>query len=300
MFVLLQYSMKRIDENTFHVDSIQLPEIFNDRPPETTKHDYGHALLVAGSYGKMGAAVLAARAALRSGVGLLTVHVPACGVEIMQAAVPEAMVSIDEGNFYLRSVPDNIERYDAIAVGPGVGTADKTRRMLRQLLKAVCSKDKRLHKRGGEARYTPVVLDADALNIVAANKRRFFRNMPHSVILTPHAKEYERLFDNMSTLSASREYKAVIVRKSHNTQTVTPEGKTYVNFTGNAGMATGGSGDVLTGIVLALNAQRFPLDISAMLAVYLHGKSADYAVQKQSQSSLLPSDIIENLRFVTL
>jgi NAD(P)H-hydrate epimerase len=285
------------------VDKPVFPDFLDHRDPESHKGTYGHALLVAGSRGKMGAAVLAARACLRSGAGLLTVHVPACGVEIMQTAVPEAMVSIDGDatHFTHLFTPEELSRYDAVAVGPGLGT--ESQGALRALIGAAATK--------------PMVLDADALNMLARmdDGRALLREHAAdgvATVLTPHAKEFERLFGTCSDdgqrrhrqCDASRETGCVIVYKGHRTQTSGRQGEMYVNTTGNAGMATAGSGDVLTGVMLAILAQnkdsQIDAEVSATLAVWLHGKSGDLAVEKQSECSLTAGDIVENLKYATM
>ena len=256
------------------------------RNPETTKHDYGHALLVAGAYGRMGCAILAAKAALRSGCGLLTVHLPARCVDPMQTAFPEAMVSIDPSETLFSTVPPHLDRYDAIAVGPGLGTDPSTADALRRLLA----------ERSAE---TPLVLDADALNIVAKYSKPPF-NFQFSIInsiITPNAREYERLFGNADPAAMAAEHGAVIVKKAHHTHVYAPNGAVFVNDTGNAGMATAGSGDVLTGILLGITAQKTSnLYESACLGVQIHGQLADKYVEKHSQSSLIASDLIEELK----
>ena len=279
------------------------PDFLVRRDPQSHKGTYGHALLVAGSRGKMGAAVLAARACLRSGVGLLTVHVPACGVDIMQTSVPEAMVSIDddEAHFAHCFTQEELSRYDAVAAGPGLGT--DSQEALRALINAAAGK--------------PMVLDADGLNMLsmmddgrALIKQHATDGTP--MVLTPHAKEFQRLFGEYSApqermeaqLEISQEGGCVIVYKGHGSQISGPSGKMYVNTTGNPGMATAGSGDVLTGIVLAILAQnkdnQLNVEECTILAVWIHGKSGDMAVKKQSQSSLTAGDIVENLKYVTL
>ena len=285
------------------IDKPDFPDFLDCRAPESHKGTYGHALLVAGSRGKMGAAVLAARACLRSGVGLLTVHVPGCGVDIMQTAVPEAMVSIDgdDNHFTHCFTREELSRYDAIAVGPGLGVSSEE--SLRALLLAAETK--------------PVVLDADALNMLARMNDGIALLKGHAdgdvpTILTPHAKEFERLFgsydDELQRQQAqcelSRDTGCVIVYKGHRTQTSGRQGEVYVNTTGNAGMATAGSGDVLTGVILAIMAQnkgnQINVEMCAALAVWIHGKSGDLAVRKQSESSLTAGDLVENLKFATM
>ena len=294
--------MKQIDVSTWEVDAPLWPDFLNHRPAESHKGSYGHALLVAGSYGKMGAAVLAARACLRSGVGLLTVHVPQRGVDIMQTAVPEAMVSIDDSPTRWEHVfsRQELSRYDAIAVGPGLGTGSTA--ALRALL--------------GAAEGKPMVLDADGLNMLATMDDRLSvlatmgKRAP--TVLTPHAKEFERLFGPTADVQArqtlqrslSRQTSCAIVYKGHRSQTTGSEGKMYINTTGNPGMATAGSGDVLTGIILAILAQNKDCQLDAamcaVLGVWLHGKSADIAVQKQSECSLVAGDIVKFLMEATV
>lgn len=257
--------------------------LFNHRRPDTHKGDYGHALLVAGSLGKAGAAILAARACLRSGVGLLTVHVPRQLVPILQTAVPEAMVSVDDDDTQFSSLPDDLHRYDTIAVGPGLGNTALTRSVLRRLLQEC---------RG------PYVLDADALNMIAYEG--WLEEIPTGSVLTPHDGEYQRLFDEEDSATVARRHGVVLVRKGYRSQVYNTDGTCQVNDTGNPGMATAGSGDVLTGVVLALLAQGLEPFDAACTAVWLHGRAGDIAVQSQSQASLIASDIVEHLKTATL
>lgn len=273
------------------------PDFLDRRNPESHKGTYGHALLVAGSYGKMGAAVLAARACLRTGAGLLTVHVPRRGVEVMQTAVPEAMVSVDpdETHWTHLFTAEELARYDAVAVGPGLGTDSAA--ALRALLGIV---DK------------PLALDADGLNMLAAqpDKKELLVRLGHGAgtVLTPHAKEFERLFGPSATPDDRRRLSAetgcVMVYKGHRTQITGGRGDLYVNTTGNPGMATAGSGDVLTGMLLGIMAQnkerQLTIEECACLAVWLHGKSADLAVENQSQCSLVAGDIIKKIGVATM
>ncbi len=293
--------MKPLNDNTILVDRPVFPDFLNHRDPDSHKGVYGHALLIAGSYGKMGAAILAARACLRSGVGLLTVHVPRRGVDVMQAAVPEAMVSIDEDDTHWSRLfcASNLRRYDAVAAGPGLGT--DSMRPLNSLFEATQGK--------------ALVLDADALNMLSQMPDWVGLLRQHSrqaaTVLTPHAKEFERLFGHFESPTVrlqeqcrlSRETGAVIVYKGHHTQTTGRAGQVYINTTGNPGMATAGSGDVLTGILLAIFAQnklnQADAESCTTLGVWLHGKSADLATQNQSQCSLVASDIVKNLQYVT-
>jgi NAD(P)H-hydrate epimerase len=251
------------------------------------KGNFGHALLVAGSYGKIGAAVLAAKACLRSGVGLLTVHTPFCGISILQIAVPEAMVDTDANERINTTVTTELNKYDCVGIGPGIGTAYDTSILAFNVIKCFNK---------------PIVLDADALNIISANKE-WLKKIPPYSILTPHPKEFERLFGkseddfermNLATQKA-KEYTIIIVLKGHHTLIVTPDEKYFFNSTGNAGMATGGSGDVLTGIITSLLAQKYSPDEAAVLGVYLHGLSGDMAAKQLSEPSLIASDIVDHL-----
>lgn len=246
----------------------------------------GHALLIAGSYGKMGAAVLASRAALRTGVGLLTAHVPVKGYEIIQTTVPEAMVSIDQADAYFSIVPET-DPYSAIGIGPGLGKDKKT---VQALLVAL------------EKNNAPMVLDADALNIISENRELLALLRP-GTILTPHPKEFERLageskndFERLDRQRAfSKEYKIVVVLKGAYTTITSPEGKMFINNTGNPAMATGGSGDLLTGILTALLAQGYDAIDAARLGVWLHGLAGDEARRKIGPRGLIASDFIEHL-----
>jgi hydroxyethylthiazole kinase-like uncharacterized protein yjeF len=259
--------------------------IYKPRLSFANKGNFGHALLVAGSYGKMGAAVLSGRACLRSGVGLLTIFVPGCGYGILQTAVPEAMILTDDDERVHTKLPDGgVEKYSVIGVGPGLGTDPPTVDFLRNLL---------------QKNRKPIVIDADALNILAANPNLFALLPPYS-ILTPHPREFQRLFgdsaDDYAALDKAREQarnlQCIIVLKGHHTFIAMPGGSSYFNSTGNAGMAKGGSGDALTGILTALLGQSYSPGEAALLGVYLHGLAGDIAANALSQEAMLPSDLI--------
>lgn len=268
-----------------------------NRDPESHKGDFGHALLVAGSYGKIGAAILAARACLRSGVGLLTVHVPRSAVSIMQTAVPEAMLSIDDDDAVFSSQPFKLERFDAIAVGPGLGTDERTRKALSGLM----------YNRIGflESSDIPLVVDADGLNIMSLDRKLL--GYANGSVLTPHAREYERLFGDADPQTMANENMIVLVKKSHRTIVYAPDADPIVNTTGNAAMATAGSGDVLTGVILSMLAQarayaqhhpgyKAPnMQQLVAHAVFMHGAAGDKALGRRSQYSVIASDIVENL-----
>ena len=250
------------------------------------KGTMGHALLVAGSYGMAGAAILAARACLRSGAGKLTVHTPRRNVPILQTSVPEAVLHTDrEETFFSEALPT--EGFQAVAVGPGLGTAEATAvAMLAQLRRAQC----------------PAVADADALNILAA-RRTWMQQLPKGIILTPHPKELERLegqcTDSYERLTKARQLaerlQGYVILKGHHTAVCLPDGHVTFNTTGNAGMATAGSGDVLTGIILGLLARGYQQREACILGVYLHGLAGDLAAQDLGEESLMASDIIQYL-----
>ncbi len=250
------------------------------------KGNFGHGLFISGSMGKMGAAVLGAGAAMRTGIGLITCHIPSCGSIIMQCSVPEAMISADRSETCISSLPD-MSVYTAVGIGPGLGTEPETMKAVYNLLD-ICKK--------------PLVIDADALNILSLNKE-WFEMIPAGAILTPHPGEFERLAgksgDGFARLlkqqDFSRKYNCIIVLKGAHTSVTSPEGTVKFNSTGNPGMATGGSGDVLTGIILSLLAQGYNSFDAAVLGVYLHGVAGDIAADKSSYESLIASDIINNL-----
>lgn len=285
------------------------------RNQETTKHDYGHGLLIAGAYGRMGCAILAAKAALRSGCGLVSTHLPERCVEPMQAAFPEAMVSIDPSPTLFTTLPANLDRYTAIAVGPGIGTDETTQEALLQLLsnQAILpdhkgtalstaeTKSNQAKKQSSNQTITPFVLDADAINILALQKTLISKLSTLNCVITPHAREYQRLFGDADPAEMARRHNIIIVKKAHHTRVYAPDGRVYENLTGNAGMATAGSGDVLTGILLGIIAQKnSDLYESACLAVRIHGQIGDNLTKKQSESSLIASDLVEELKNISI
>lgn len=250
------------------------------------KGTYGHALLIAGSYGKMGAAILAAKACLRAGVGLLTTHFPVSGYDIMQTAVPEAMVCIDEsGTRFCKS--DEQDLYQAIGIGPGIGQKQAT---LNSLVGVLNNAKK------------PVVLDADALNLLSKNKD-LYDLIPENSILTPHPGEFRRLLGGSNSyfeqykkqIALAKEQKVIVILKGAHTAIALPNGKCFFNSTGNPGMGTAGSGDVLTGVLTSLLAQGYEPEKAAILGVYLHGLAGDLAAKKIGRQALVASGIIDNL-----
>ncbi len=248
------------------------------------KGNFGHGLLVSGSCGKMGAAILGAKAALRTGIGLITCHIPACGNIIVQSSLPEAMVRMDNDEFHLSEVGIT-DIFNAVGVGPGIGTEQDSQKALFRLL-SECRK--------------PMVIDADALNILSLNKE-WLSLLPEGTILTPHLKEFERLtgktdsgFDRLSRQEEfSKKNNCIVVLKGAHTSITTPEGKVMFNSTGNPGMAKGGSGDVLTGIILSLLAQGYTPENASVTGVYLHGMAGDIASEELCYESIIASDIID-------
>ena len=268
-------------------DDDTIRALYKPRNRFSHKGNFGHALIIAGGYGKIGAAVLAARACLRSGAGLVTTHVPKCGYDIMQTALPEAMVMTDFNSSFITKIEDDLSKYVAIGIGPGIGTASETRTMMRSVF---------------DQFKKPVVLDADALNIISA-ERELFRIIPKGSVLTPHPKEFERLFGKPAddfermklALAKAKELDCVILLKGHHTLIAAPNGTAFFNSTGNAGMATGGSGDVLTGIIASLLAQDYSSLDASILGTYIHGLSGDIAASQLSQEAMIASDIIDHI-----
>ncbi len=274
-------------ETPYHfTDSQRARALIRNRQKFSHKGTFGHALLIAGSFGKMGAAQLAGGACLRSGAGLLTVHVPRCGYQIMQIALPEAMCTVDIDEEVLTTVPE-LGTYSAIGVGPGLGQAPQTRQALADLL---------------DRAEVPMVWDADALNILSENPD-LLAKLPAHTIITPHPKEFERLAgkseDDYARLEAARDFaekhSLILVLKGAHTAVTFPDGSVHFNATGNSGMATGGSGDVLTGILTALLTQHYAPQDAARLGVYQHGIAGDRAAKARTKVSMIASDIVENL-----
>ena len=267
--------------------------LLRKRDRYANKGTFGHALLLVGSYGKIGAAVLAARACLRSGVGLLTVQVPRCGYTILQTAVPEAMC-LPDGHHNVLTGSSEVESpppadYTTVGIGPGIGKAAETLAMLRELLPTVKK---------------PMVIDADALNLLAEN-RDLLAHLPPNSILTPHPKEFERLTqawdDDYQKLGMLREFaqthRVVVVLKGAHSAVATPDGEVHFNATGNPGLSTGGTGDVLTGVLTALLAQGYDPIEAAVVGVYAHGLAGDRVADQHGQVGMVASDVIDALRW---
>lgn len=269
------------------VDEEDMPWLLKVRGRFDHKGVFGRALLIAGQRGMAGASVLAARACMKSGVGLLTVHVPGCNNVIVQSSVPEAMTDIDSDETCFAHVPQDLTEYNAIGVGPGIGQGMDTRAALYELINAV---------------KVPMVLDADALNLIGQN-HSYLQRLPHGSIITPHPGEMDRLVgrcrNSYERLTKARELAqrcdVYVVLKGAYTAVISPDGTCWFNSTGNPGMATGGSGDVLTGVVLALLAQGYDAETAARLAVYAHGLAGDMAAHVNGETGMTAGDIVSCL-----
>jgi ADP-dependent NAD(P)H-hydrate dehydratase len=251
----------------------------------THKGLQGHAVIVAGSYGKIGAAVLASKSCLKTGCGLVTAFVPKCGYQIMQISIPEVMVATDENANFITHIHFSVKP-QTIGIGPGIGTELATQKAFFEFL---------------QINQTPLVVDADALNILSENKS-WLELLPEDTILTPHPKELERLIGTWTsdaerfqkTIFFSEKYKVIVVMKGAPTFIINRK-EVYKNTTGNAALATAGSGDTLTGIITSLLAQGYNPVEAAQIGVFLHGLTADIAVHETSYHSFIASDSITYL-----
>jgi len=273
--------------STFSIlEETEVRSLIRPRKRFSHKGTFGHGLLIAGSYGMAGASILAAKACLKSGIGLLTVHVPIHNHDLLQTTVPEAIVHTDIQERYFAQ-PMHLHRYSALAIGPGLGQEEDTALAMMEQI---------------QGSSLPIVLDADTINILSTH-RNWLSRLPKRCILTPHLGELERLIgkcmDTYERLTKVKELAAYlqsyIIVKGAWTTIVTPEGNFYFNPTGNPGMATGGSGDVLTGILLGLLAQGYSREEACKLGVYIHGLAGDIAAEEKTQMGMTAADIIEAL-----
>lgn len=272
------------ETDNFIVCEDLIKNIYQPKQNFVNKGTFGKSVIIAGSYGKIGAAVLATKSALKSGSGLTFCAAPHCGYNILQISAPEAMF-IKSGENYLEKLdlPENA----TVGIGPGLGTEKETEKMVLNFIKN---------------QKKPMVIDADALNILSKNKA-YLKNIPKNSIITPHPKEFERLFGRTENSykqaelaqQKAEELEIFIVLKGHHTQIITPEKEVFYNITGNSGMAKGGSGDALTGIITSLLSQSYPPKNAAIFGVWLHGKAGDFAAKEFSKVAILPTDLIENI-----
>lgn len=269
------------------VEAEQVAAMIKSRNAFGHKGSFGHALLIAGHYGMAGAAVLAAKASLRSGLGKLTLHTPIKNNDILQTAIPEAILSHDFSETIFTTAVSS-EAYNAICLGPGLGKEPDTALAVLEQLQM--------------SKKAPLVVDADALNILGEHKS-WLQELPPATILTPHPAEFRRIQSGstdaftllVDAQTLAQRLNIIIILKGHYTAICTPNGKTFFNPTGNSGMATAGSGDVLSGIITSLLAQQYsPLEAS-LLGVYLHGLAGDLAQADLEEECLIASDIIKYL-----
>jgi len=271
----------------FRILGVETESLIQARKKFSHKGKFGHALLMAGSYGMMGAAVLSSKACLKSGVGLLTSYVPKCGYEILQISAPEAMCLIDDNEKHLARLPD-VSKYDCVGIGPGIGKNEATRMLMSELFRI---------------NDLPLVMDADAINLISEDEA-LRSNIPKNSIFTPHPLEFKRLAGDWSNSHEkllkqqefSRKHSCVVVLKGAHTSISAPDGTIYFNLTGNPGMATAGSGDVLTGIITGLRAQGYNALEAALIGVHFHGKAGDLSKFELGEAGMLASDLIRNLR----
>lgn len=283
---LSKEGMKKLESQYTMVEENDVRQLMLPRSPYAHKGQMGNALLIAGSYGMAGAAILAARACMRAGVGKVTVNSPKRNLPLLQVAVPEAIVQNSLEETYFAEAVDT-EDFNALGIGPGLGQSEQTAiAMITQLRRTQC----------------PIVVDADALNILA-NHRAWLQQLPQDIIMTPHPKELDRLeghsadsYERLTKASNLAErLKGYIVLKDHHTAICCPGGHILFNSTGNAGMATAGSGDVLTGIITGLLARGYKPQDACVVGVYLHGLAGDIAAHDLGEESLTASDIINCL-----
>ncbi|SDF55326.1 NAD(P)H-hydrate dehydratase [Epilithonimonas hungarica] len=267
----------------FVIDETLIKNIYKPRKEFSHKGTYGKSILVGGSYGKIGAVLMSTLSALRTGSGLTFTIAPKCGNTVLQSQIPEAMF-IDSGENHINKI--EIQEKAVYGIGPGLGKEKETRKALLEFLE----------------NYTgPIVLDADAINILAETQR--LNLIPENSVITPHPLEFERLFGKTENSfekielakQKAEELQIFIILKDHHTAVVTPGKKVFYNITGNSGMAKGGSGDVLTGILTSLISQRYEIEEACIFGVWLHGKAGDLAAEEFSKEAMLPTDLINKI-----
>ena len=279
---------RKIPAQFVTLEEYDMKKLLKERNPYAHKGNMGHAMIAAGSYGMCGAAVLAAKACMRTGVGKLAVHSPKKNYEILQISVPEAVLILDPSEHQFTEAVDP-SNFDAIGIGPGIGTKEPTAIAFISQLR--------------RSQQIPCVVDADAINILATH-RAWMQQIPKGTIFTPHPKEFDKLYETpakesyerlTNAMELAKRLECFILLKGHHSMLCTPDGYVFVNTTGNAGMATAGSGDVLLGIITALLARGYERLQAACLGMYLHGLAGDIAAEEKTMESLIASDIIENL-----
>lgn len=285
-----QKGIENLVTQHYYIDKSEIKKRYKPISKFSHKGTQGHALLIGGSYGKMGAMVLASKAALRTGCGLATVLIPKCGFTILQTASPETMVITDENLEYITNIQFDILT-KSIGIGMGMGQSEETANAFYHFLKE---------------NTIPLVIDADALNLLSANQE-WLNLIPKNSVLTPHPKELERLIGSWNddfekidkTIQLAKKHQLIILIKGANTLII--DGKNvYVNSSGNQALATGGSGDVLSGMITSFRAQGYSALDAALLGVYFHGRTADIAMNDMGYEGFIASDIIKYLGKVFL
>lgn len=273
----------KAETDHFVIDQDLIKEIYKPREEFSNKGTFGKSILVGGSYGKIGAILMSTVSALKTGSGLTFTISPECGNLILQSQAPEAMF-IGSGEKYIEEI--EIQEKAVYGIGPGIGKEKQTQKALFDFLK-VCK--------------NPLVLDADALNILAENDKTNL--IPKNSVITPHPLEFERLFGKTENSferlelakNKAEEQQIFIVLKDHHTAVVTPGKQVFYNITGNSGMAKGGSGDVLTGILTALISQKYDIEKACIFGVWLHGKAGELAAEEFSKEAMLPTNLIDKI-----
>ena len=281
---LSQQETRNTQSRFFLLEKNDAKRVLRHRSRFSSKADYGSAMIVAGSYGMLGAAQMCARGALRAGVGKLTLHIPRCGFTVMQSKVPEAMVQVDRNDGGITEI--NLRhKYDAVALGPGMGTHDLTVRAVETFVNHA---------------EKPLLLDADALNCIA-ERPTILNTIPPMSVLTPHAGEFDRLFGEHNCMEAriktavekAAYYDIIILLKGYYTTVVRPDGRILFSCSGGPALATPGSGDVLTGVIAALLAQGYSPDIAATLGAFIHGYAGELAAETHGEYGVLATDIAD-------
>lgn len=283
---LSKEGIQKTDAQYTMLEDSDVAPLLKSRDPFDHKGTMGQAMIVAGSYGMAGAAVLAARACLRAGAGKVLVRTPKKNVNILQISVPEAVLLIDREETMFSETVDT-DQCNAMGIGPGLGTTEQSAiAMIAQMRRTQC----------------PIVCDADAINMLA-NHRAWIQQLPKGVILTPHPKELDRLeghsADSFERLTKARHLaerlQAYVLLKGHFSALCTPDGHVVFNTTGNPGMASAGSGDVLTGIITGLLARGYSQQEACIIGMYLHGLAGDLAARSLGEESLIASDLVDFL-----
>ncbi|WP_185860726.1 NAD(P)H-hydrate dehydratase [Blattabacterium cuenoti] len=282
--------LRKIQTKNFYIDHVSIHTIYKKKIRKKFSHkgNYGHGIIIGGSFGMIGSIVLSAIASFRAGIGKLSVYVPYCGYKIIQNLIPEAIVNTDIKKYWISNIVISNENINAIGIGMGMGTHPKTVYALESFL----LKNKKI----------PMVIDADAINILS-DKLQLLDLLPENTIITPHPKEFKRLcqswkndYEKLHILKKmSTKYKIFIVLKGAHSIISTPSGNLYFNSTGNTGMATAGSGDILTGMIMSFLSQGYSPKEACVIGVYLHGLAGDIASKKFSEEAVIANDIINHI-----